>query len=238
MIDITVLFFASLRTDPGQNHIPVQLPEGSTIGFLRESLIEKFPQKTEQLRNALATMAYRYCSDEEVITENAEVAFFPPVSGGSDTVTIKSLVTDEKIDFNQLIAEMIDDTTGAVSIFAGIVRGNTPNSDFPETSYLQYEAYQPMAEIKMMEIGREISDQWPLVRNIILMQRVGSINKGEPSVFIACSSSHRGDGIFEAARYGIDRLKEIVPVWKKEVNSKGGQWIEGDFYPEPDKKKD
>jgi len=95
-----------------------------------------------------------------------------------------------------------------------------------------------MAELKMQEIGREIQEHWREVKRISLVQRIGKLEKGEPSVFIACTSSHRGDGIFEAARFGIDRLKEVVPVWKKEVSSTGEQWIEGEYHPDPDSKLD
>ena len=238
MMQVKILFFATLRAEVGSKSIEFELPEGSTIGELRAYLAEQYPMQSDGFKNALATMDYRYCADDEIILQGAEVAFFPPVSGGSDVQEISSIITSEALDFNTLIAEMIDDTTGAICIFAGVVRGTTPDGDFPETQHLEYDAYQPMAELKMQEIGREIKEQWQEVKKISLVQRIGKLEKGEPSVFVACTSSHRVDGIFEAARFGIDRLKEVVPVWKKEVSSSGEQWIEGEYHPKPDSKRD
>jgi len=237
-MQIKVLIFATLRAAIGLKGVEIELPEGSTIGELRAYLAEQYPMQSDGFKDALATMDYRYCADDEIILQGAEVALFPPVSGGSDVQKISSIITSEALDFNTLIAEMIDDTTGAICIFAGVVRGTTPDGDFPETQHLEYDAYQPMAELKMQEIGREIKEQWQEVKKISLVQRIGKLEKGEPSVFVACTSSHRGDGIFEAARFGIDRLKEVVPVWKKEVSSSGEQWIEGEYHPKPDSKRD
>src|SRR6185436_4457525 len=103
-----------------------------------------------------------------------------------------------------------------------------------ETSRLEYGAYEPMAVAKMRQVAAEIREQWPLVQGIAIVQRVGALAVGEPTVLIACASAHRDQGCFEAARYGIDRLKEIVPVWKKEVGPDGTQWIEGPYKPTPE----
>jgi molybdopterin synthase catalytic subunit len=88
-----------------------------------------------------------------------------------------------------------------------------------------------MAEAKMRQIAAEIRSRWRDVEGIALVQRVGILKPGTISVGIACSSSHRDSGIFEAAHYGIDRLKEIVPIWKKEVSKDGEEWIEGEYIP-------
>ena len=96
---------------------------------------------------------------------------------------------------------------------------------------LEYEAYIPMAEEKMQQVADEIRLNWPDVEGIVIIQRVGYLEKKTPTVIIACSAAHRDLGIFEATRYGIDRLKEIVPVWKKEIGPAGEEWIEGDYIP-------
>ena len=134
---------------------------------------------------------------------------------------------------NGLLAEMVQDTTGAACIFTGVVRGFTQRGDFHQTSSLIYEAYIPMAEDKMEQVAQEIRMRWPDVEGIGIIQRIGHLETGTPSVAIACTSSHRDCGIFEAARYGIDRLKEIVPVWKKEIGPQGETWIEGKYLPGP-----
>ena len=112
-----------------------------------------------------------------------------------------------------------------------MVRGVTARGDAHETDYLEYEAYRPMAEAKMQQIAGEIRRKWPSVEGIALVQRIGRLFPGTPTVLIACTAPHRDTGVFEAARYGIDRLKEIVPVWKKEVSPDGEFWVEGEHPP-------
>jgi len=87
----------------------------------------------------------------------------------------------------------------------------------------------------MKQIAEEIRRKWPKIEGIAIIQRIGKLKPQTPTTLIACTSPHRDDGIFEAARYGIDRLKEIVPVWKKEVGETGEIWIEGEYIPTPDK---
>jgi molybdopterin synthase catalytic subunit len=91
-----------------------------------------------------------------------------------------------------------------------------------------------MALLKMRQVAAEIREQWPFVQGIAIVQRVGKLEIGQNTILIACSSGHRDQGCFEAARYGIDRLKEIVPVWKKEVRPDGQSWVEGHYMPTPD----
>jgi molybdopterin synthase catalytic subunit len=140
-------------------------------------------------------------------------------------------ITEEKIELNDLIAQVTLDSTGAAAIFTGIVRGVTSRDDPHETVFLEYEAYKPMAEVKMEQVANEIRTRWPSVEGIAIVQRIGRLYPHTPTVLIACTAAHRDTGVFEAARYGIDRLKEIVPVWKKEVGPYGESWVEGNYFP-------
>lgn len=146
-------------------------------------------------------------------------------------------VTQDELDLNSLLAKITLPTTGAACFFSGMVRGVTKRSDAHETDHLVYEAYVPMAESKMAQVADEIRVRWPEVEGIAIVQRVGKLMPGTPTVLIACSAAHRDTGVFEAARYGIDRLKEIVPIWKKEFSPNGEIWIEGDYVPTRDDKK-
>lgn len=141
-------------------------------------------------------------------------------------------ITEEELDLNAVVAGITLPTTGAICVFTGTVRGLTARDHPHQTEYLEYEAYRPMAEAKMSQIAAEIRARWPAVEGIAIVQRIGRLNPGTPTVLIACSAAHRDSGVFEATRYGIDRLKEIVPVWKKEVGSHGESWVEGEYYPE------
>ena len=140
-------------------------------------------------------------------------------------------ITESEIDLNDLLAQVTLTSTGAAAIFTGMVRGETKRNDPHETVYLEYEAYVPMAEAKMKQVADEIRQKWPTVEGIAIVQRIGKLYPKTPTVLIACTAAHRDTGVFDAARYGIDRLKEIVPVWKKEVGPNGEEWVEWDYIP-------
>ncbi len=142
-------------------------------------------------------------------------------------------ITEDEIDLNALLDAITLTSTGAAAIFTGMVRGVTGRGDPHETIYLEYEAYKPMAEAKMKQVAEEIRARWPVVEGIAIVQRIGKLYPRTPTVLIACTAAHRDTGVFEAARYGIDRLKEIVPVWKKEIKPDGEEWVEGEYHPKP-----
>ena len=113
---------------------------------------------------------------------------------------------------------------GAVVLFFGTVRNNT---DGRAVRCLEYEAYPPMAEKKMAEIAQEISEKWGIQR-VAMVHRVGKLEIGEVSVAVAVASPHRKDG-FEACKYAMDRLKQIVPIWKREIWADGeAEWVKPD----------
>src|SRR5690554_6766806 len=140
-------------------------------------------------------------------------------------------ISEEEIDINDLVRQITLTSTGAAAIFTGVVRGLTTREQPLETEYLEYESYTPMAEAKMQQVANEIRARWASVQGIAIVQRVGRLYPRTPTVLIACTAAHRDTGVFEAARYGIDRLKEIVPIWKKEVSPDGAFWVEGDYIP-------
>lgn len=137
-------------------------------------------------------------------------------------------ITHAPIDLNALQRAVTTPHDGAVVLFTGTVRGQTGAL---ETVRLEYEAYTEMALAKLRQIAEEMRARFPLIHGIALVQRIGAMDVGEPTVAVVVSAGHRGDGAFEAARYGIDRLKQIVPIWKKEVRPDGSAWVEGDYMP-------
>lgn len=142
-------------------------------------------------------------------------------------------ITESEIDLNGLLAKITIESSGAAAIFTGMVRGVTSRDNPHETEYLEYEAYVPMAEEKMKQVAEEIRERWPVIQGIAIVQRIGRLYPKTPTVLIACTAAHRDTGVFDAARYGIDRLKEIVPVWKKEIGPDGQEWVEGAYIPKP-----
>lgn len=242
-MQINVLLFATLKDIVGQNNLKLTLlAGGATVADVRRALVAQYPMLEANVAVAIAAVNEEYAFDEEPVGDGDSVAFFPPVSGGSDDDLAYPEIfrlADGPIDHDAVIAAITIPATGAVCVFSGMVRGQTAQaSGLLETEHLEYEAYEPMAVAKMRQVAAEIRDQWPLVQGIAIMQRVGKLAVGQNTVLIACSSGHRDQGCFEAARYGIDRLKEIVPVWKKEVGPDGAAWVEGHYRPEPVDRRD
>lgn len=232
MSKIRILFFATLRDRAGQPNVELDLPEGATVADLKALVAERFPNARQIMGHALVSINQTYAFDEDRVPENAEVALFPPVSGGSNSEfpTVLHVVYDP-LDLDDLLAQITLPSTGAAAIFTGMVRGETRRGDPHQTTRLEYEAYIPMAEAKMAQVAEEIRQRWSAVEGIAIVQRIGLLEVGTPTVLIACTASHRDTGVFEAARYGIDRLKEIVPIWKKEIGPDGEEWIEGGYQP-------
>jgi molybdopterin converting factor subunit 1 len=233
-IHLTVLFFATLKDRAGTQKISLDLPEGAHLLDLKSRLREEIPALAEALNSTLVSVNREFALDEDVLPDGAEVALFPPVSGGSgaDAPTVFA-ITEAELDLDDLLAQITLPSTGAACVFTGMVRGVTRRDDPHETVFLEYEAYKPMAEAKMHQVAEEIRSRWPSVEGIAIVQRIGRLYPKTPTVLIACTAAHRDTGVFEAARYGIDRLKQIVPVWKKEVGPQGEIWVEGDYLPEP-----
>ncbi len=227
----TILLFATLKDRAGTERLEVMLGESASVQDLKAAVVQANPALAGAMENALVAVNRAFAFDEELIPEGAEIAIFPPVSGGSDHPTIVK-ISGEPLDLDAVVAEITLETTGAVCIFTGVVRGSTLRGEAHLTSELFYEAYAPMAESKMLQVAEEIRSQWESVEGILIIQRVGRLKPGTPTVLIACSAAHRDTGVFEAARYGIDRLKEIVPVWKKEIGPATESWVEGDYHPQ------
>lgn len=131
-------------------------------------------------------------------------------------------IVQEPIDVEQLIQAVGDPGAGAICTFLGVVRDNNLGR---EVDYLEYEAYPEMAVPAMERIAEEVRERWDVI-HVSMVHRVGRLEIGEASVGIAVSSPHRAEA-FEACHYAIDRLKESVPIWKKEVWADGEEWIEG-----------
>ncbi|MEN6481573.1 MAG: molybdenum cofactor biosynthesis protein MoaE [Anaerolineaceae bacterium] len=228
---INVLFFAYLKDVVGKSKAQFEVENSLDVAGLKLKLVEMYPQLEEKIPNVIVSINQDFAFDADIIEDGAEIALFPPVSGGSDFPTVL-MVTTEELDLNELLAKVTLPTTGAAGIFTGIVRGETSRGQQRKTEALEYEAYGNMAKTKMAQIADEIRIKWQAVEGIVIVQRIGLLKAGTPTVTIICTASHRDTGVFEAARYGIDRLKEIVPVWKKEINTKDEEWIEGKYYPD------
>jgi MoaE-MoaD fusion protein len=227
---ILVKLFAIIKDKTGKSTIEYQFDRNITIRELKEILAGEYPNLKLIMPNMVTAINQNFALDEDMIPDGAEVAIFPPVSGGNGRKTIVKITRDE-IRVDEVVSRITTQTIGAVCTFTGIVRGLTDSEKFKNTSWLEYEAYQEMAEAKLNQIAEDIYSKWPKVESVVLIQRIGKILPGQTSVIVVCSGAHRDSGVFEGAEYGINRIKEIVPVWKKEVNSNEESWIGGKYHP-------
>ena len=229
---VKVLYFATLRQSAGVKEESLELPDGSDLAALVRAVEALHPTLIPALPTAVRAVNREFAELGQRLNDGDVVALFPPVSGGAAGPTLTQL-TEGELDLDGLLADLSLPTTGAVVIFSGVVRAKTRRGDPHETVSLEYQAYAEMAHDKMRQVADEIRRHWPAVEGIGIVQRTGTLVPGTPTVAIVCTAPHRDEGVFEAARYGIDRLKEIVPVWKKETGPGGEHWVEGDYHPSP-----
>jgi len=234
-MELEIRLFATLKDQVNNDSIRISLSEPADVRDLLAAISETYPELAPALPVVLVAVNRAYAGEDTPIHSGDEVAFFPPVSGGKgdeDSYPSYFAVTTHVVDLEDIHARLTTPDVGAIVTFSGSVRGQTQREGLPPTTlYLEYEAYQEMAELKMAQIAHEIWVRWPLVKGIAIVQRIGKLTIGDATTIVACAASHRDQGAFEAARYGIDRLKEIVPVWKKEVGDDRSIWIEGDYRP-------
>jgi MoaE-MoaD fusion protein len=213
---IRIKLFASTREIVGKRELEVELPEGATVSVLLSELAIQFPALRGLADSVKVAVNHEYAEGERRLAEGDELALIPPVSGGLDLFE----VTESPLSLDALVRAVGQNTSGAIASFLGIVREFARGR---QVVYLEYDAYPAMAVAKMREIGGEIRARWPVDR-IAMVHRVGRLIVGEASVAIAIASPHRQEAL-QACAYAIERLKEIVPVWKKEVWADGSEWI-------------
>ena len=131
-------------------------------------------------------------------------------------------ITREPLDPQPLVEAVRKDESGAVALFYGVVRNHNMGRS---VQYLEYDAYESMAVKKLREVADEVCAKFP-VTGIAALHRIGRLEIGETSLLVAVSSPHRKEA-FEACHHAVDRIKETVPVWKKEVWDDGSEWVEG-----------
>lgn len=234
-MQVKVLLFATLRQLAGWKEQLLDVEEGTTLGDLLARLTAAQPQLDLEKRTIYAAVNEEYAQRETALRANDVVAIFPPVSGGAESTAGRKLfaITDQPLSLDDVAARVNRPDCGAIVTFAGMVRGETATTDGARgTDFLAYEAYSAMAERMLAQIGEEIKAQWPKVKAVSILHRIGRCEVGEPSVVIAVATPHRGDGSFDACSYAIERLKAIVPIWKQENWSDGQVWVEGPRQPE------
>ena len=228
-MQVKLLFFASLKDIVGSRQLDLDLPAGATISDLWDQLESRYPRLQRYRSIVLTSVNEEYVHRAAPIADGDEIALFPPVSGGSDSEILVSerprevyRLTREAIDARAIGSLILRPEDGAICIFEGVVRNNSKGKT---TRYLEYEAYETMALKTMEEIGEFVRSAWE-IGCVAIIHRLGRMDIGETSVAIVITSPHRRAS-FDACEYAIDRLKKIVPIWKKEFFEDGEVWVEG-----------
>jgi MoaE-MoaD fusion protein len=230
-MNIKVLFFGAARDLTGFPEERIDLMEGQAVSDLRRRYETQFPHLEVMGVSLLVAVNQEFRPASWPLKDGDEVAFIPPVSGGHDGTSGRNgsppadffVLTREPIPTARLADELKAAVDGAVVVFEGIVRDHSGDR---RTLYLEYEAYEPMALTKLKEVGCEASSKFKIDR-IGIIHRLGRIKIGETSVAIVVTAEHRRPA-FEACHYAIDRLKQVVPIWKKEYFEGGAVWAEGE----------
>jgi len=225
-MQVRVLFFGQLKEITGVAQEDAELSDGARVEDLFERYGRRFPKLAAFRASVAASVNQEYAGWRAPLASGDEVAFLPPVSGGQQTAVEEDIfrIVHEPIRPGEIVEGMKAAEDGALVVFDGFVRNNFKGQ---QTLYLEYEAYEPMAYAKMREIGAEIRAKFS-VHRLSFVHRLGRLEIGETSVFIAVSSPHRG-AAFDACRYAIDTLKRTVPIWKKEYFAGGAVWPEGEL---------
>jgi molybdopterin synthase catalytic subunit len=221
-MQVKLLFFATLKDIVGARQLQLDIPAGATISDLLTRLEASYPRFKDYRPVLLTAINEDYVGKDARISEGDEVAIFPPVSGGAADSNPLVVITRDPIDAQRIAREMLRGEDGAICVFEGVVRNNSKGK---RTLHLVYEAYETMALKKLEEIGLFVREAWDIDR-IALIHRLGHMDIGETSVAVIVTSAHRR-AAFDACHYAIDKLKKVVPIWKKEFFEDGEVWIEG-----------
>ena len=208
-MQVSIRLFAGLRERAGTGARELELREGATVADVWTAL-----DLGDEPPGLLYAVNRRYAATDAKLGEGDEVAVIPPVSGGDFRLS------DEPLSLDAAVQEVRDPSAGAIATFTGTVRRRSRDRN---VQYLEYEAYEGMAEETMAELAAELSARHELCA-IAIHHRVGRVEIGEPSVVIAVSSPHRAAAL-AACKEAIDTLKGTVPLWKKEVYEGGEEWI-------------
>jgi molybdopterin converting factor subunit 1 len=237
---VHVKFFAIFRERVGIRDEWAELADGTTV----EQLWKQYAARSPQLDGVRAAYAVdqKLAKPDQVLQDGDEVGFLPPVSGGAkpqrtqrtqrkrkkisvspvSSVAKDALITRKPLDLNALAARVAFPGAGAILTFSGVVRDNAHGKS---VNHLEYEAYPGMAEQTLRDIVAEIHERWRDAR-VAMAHRVGKLEIGEASLIIAVAAPHRPEA-YAASRYAIERVKAVLPVWKKEFASDGDHWVEG-----------
>src|SRR3990170_53217 len=217
---VSLRLFAGLHDLVGERDICLDIPEGATVSDLKERLAADYPVVGPFLKTLVFAIDDEYVPFDVQLHDGAHVDLIPPVSGGE---TALFLLTREPLDAQALADLVRRAESGAIALFYGVARNS---SDGRAVERLEYEAQETMALRKMREVAAETRRRFPQISEVGVWHRIGTLEIGETSLLVAVASPHRKEA-FEACHWAVDRVKQVVPIWKQEHWAGGAAWVEG-----------
>ncbi|MEP7027531.1 MAG: molybdenum cofactor biosynthesis protein MoaE [Candidatus Eisenbacteria bacterium] len=225
-----VLFFAYLRDVTKTPAVELELPAGATARDAWRELSARWPALETQLVRIPIVVEGKVVELDAVLPDGAEVVWLPPVGGGAGPPpmgaggpgVVRAELTRELLDMSRLVSEVSAPSCGGIATFLGVVRDHDEGR---RVLALEYDAYDRLASEQIQAVASEALARWPDAR-IAVQHRVGRLVVGEVSVAIAVACPHREEA-FACCRHVIDRVKEAVPIWKREEGEDGARWLEG-----------
>jgi molybdopterin converting factor subunit 1 len=218
-MQLNVVFFAHLRREIGTEQLTLEAPEGADVRTVA-SLIEA--RYGLSLQGCMVAVNENYATPDHALHDGDEVAFLPPVAGGSDGTDTHCEMTDQPLLLQPADAFLVRPECGAQAYFVGTVR--SPNNG-KRVEHIDYEGYAPMAG-KIMQDAAEAARQKHGELRVWIQHRTGRLLPGEASILIGVASPHRRAAL-EACDFLIEYLKVQIPVWKHEADDDGQHWVEG-----------
>lgn len=215
---ISVLYFAVFRERIGRDEDALELPDGATVRDALDVLAAKHPAIGALRGKFRCAVNQDFTGDDHLLADRDELALIPPVAGGAGARHVQLLATPLSLD--RCIAAISGPGMGGIVTFTGMVRRHSRGV---VVDHLEYEAYAPMAIREMTRLCDEIEAEIAGTQ-LAVEHRVGRLEIGEVAVVIAAAAPHRAEA-FTACRAMIDRLKDRVPIWKKEVGEDGAEWV-------------
>jgi molybdopterin converting factor subunit 1 len=216
-MNVVVKLFGAVREAVGAKDLSVDVPEGCPVGDLRSLLARDHPVFDRFGERLAVSVNFEIAAPDAVLRDGDEVAFLPPVSGGSGACSL----SERPLDVAATVARVSGPGMGGIVTFVGAVRDEARGRSI---RHLEYEAYPEMAEREMQKIVVAAAVRWPDAK-VAIAHRAGHLEIGDLAVVIAAAAPHRAEA-FEACRFAIDTLKATVPIWKKEVASDGEYWVD------------
>lgn len=218
---VAVKLFGSVREAVGHRELSVELPSGSTLAALRDRLAAEHPVFDAFGLRLAVSLNLEVARLDALLRDGDEVAFLPPVSGGSGAGAGVCTLSSQPLDVGEVTRRVAGPGMGGVVCFLGCVRDHARGHRIRQ---LEYEAYPGMAEREMQKIVAAAAERWPGAR-VAIAHREGQLEIGDLAVVVVAAAPHRAEA-FEACRFAIDTLKQTVPIWKKEFATGGEYWVD------------